>query len=201
MGVFIFLVIVVIACIIFIPKITKAVERREAKQAEERRKAEAAVEEQKKAEALEETEKLEQIALQGDLEAQYQLGERYRSGRNFDKSKTWFKKAIANGHEKAKEVLPDVINEENSYLGDRLSSLYTVRDRVKSALEYMQIHGNFDGFFKREPGDDPYYWLAQKMSFLEHDMKHLPELVEEINSLETKQKNLLAETMELVKLY
>jgi TPR repeat protein len=99
MSVFIVLVIVVVVGYILI---------RKGKKKAEKRKAEAAVAAEKK--------KLEQSAHQGDVDAQYQLGERYRSDSDLDEAIEWFKMAAEKGHEKAKEVLSVVIADHESKL-------------------------------------------------------------------------------------
>jgi TPR repeat protein len=109
MATFLFIVVLVIACIIFIPKIKRASERAAA---DEKRKKE---EDEARAKA-DEFKLLEQSALQGDVSVQYQLGERCRSDGKLKEAVKWLKMAADNGHEKAKEVLPVVIEDHKSRL-------------------------------------------------------------------------------------
>ncbi|MDR1948183.1 MAG: hypothetical protein LBQ38_02215 [Spirochaetaceae bacterium] len=58
-----------------------------------------------------ETEKLKQSALQGDVDTQYQLGERCRN-KDLTEAIKWFEMAAGKGHKKAKEVLTAIEEEQ-----------------------------------------------------------------------------------------
>jgi TPR repeat protein len=60
----------------------------------------------------EENEQLKQKAQQGDVEASYQLGERYRSKGDLGEAKKWLEIATAKGHGEAKRILADIAAEQ-----------------------------------------------------------------------------------------
>ena len=64
------------------------------------------------------TKELEVVAKQGDVEAQFMLGYRYRYGekakKNYSKAIEWYKKAAVQGNKKAKLALSKALQEKGA---------------------------------------------------------------------------------------
>ncbi|GHU84017.1 hypothetical protein FACS189473_0080 [Spirochaetia bacterium] len=93
------------------------------------------LEEQKRREWEAETERLKQSAQQGDVAAQYQLGERYRSRGDLEEGKKWLKMSAGNGHEEAKRILTDIAAKEAAE--KKAAEEYKAKQKAKEADEKM----------------------------------------------------------------